>query len=376
MRLRLPGIRLPLLAVAAWAGISLTVYAADLRYGETVYVSPTSATVSLALTYLVSRSYPVATDYIVPSYIPTSASYLTTSYYANPVTVLPTTYLATTTYRRGLFGRRWLVERPLFASYDVAYVPSSYVASTYVARLTFRRPSLCLPMLRLRTGSTGIGRRYGSLRAYGKPPSAAGHDLLRRGRLGRAGAGVFRFGHQQHSGRERGLQAERLRGTERSDDPLVRRSRAGRSLTPASRPCPKTRGPKRNGRRCPPRRLRTALPSPSSSQTGARLKPTLPRPHKPRAPTTQRKKRPAEPPSPRPSHRCRPHPEAARMSKTFGRSRRRQRAVTKPSSGIRSDRLIARDRGASTVVTFCSERSSPSPAAHRGSACDGGQPKQ
>ncbi len=129
--MRLPGIRLPLLAAAAWAGIGLTVYATDLRYGETIYVSPTSTTVSLAPTYLASTSY-VPTDFIVPSYIPTSAAYVSTSYYADPVTVLPTTYLATT-YRRGLFGRRWLVERPLIASYGVAYVPSSYVASSYVA---------------------------------------------------------------------------------------------------------------------------------------------------------------------------------------------------------------------------------------------------
>jgi hypothetical protein len=128
LAMRLRGIRLPLLAAAVWAGICLTVYAADLEYRETIYVSPTSTTVSLSPTYAVSRSY-VPTEYVIPTYIPTSASYIATSYYAEPVSLLPTAYVATT-YRRGLFGRRWLVERPLATSYGVAYLPSSYIAPT------------------------------------------------------------------------------------------------------------------------------------------------------------------------------------------------------------------------------------------------------
>src|SRR5262249_42121047 len=111
LAMRLRGIRLPLLAAAVWAGIGLTVYATDYGYRDTIYVSPTSATVSLSPTYAISRSY-VPTDYVIPSYIPTSASYLTTSYYAEPLSILPTAYVETT-YRRGLFGRRWIVERPL-----------------------------------------------------------------------------------------------------------------------------------------------------------------------------------------------------------------------------------------------------------------------
>jgi len=143
--MRLSGIRLPLLAAAAWAGIGLTVYANDFQYRETIYVSPTSTTVSLSPAYVVSRSYVVPTDFIVPSYIPTSASYIATSYYAERVTVLPTTYVATT-YRRGLFGRRWMIERPLTASYGVAYVPSSLVVpTTYYPssyRVTTYRPTV------------------------------------------------------------------------------------------------------------------------------------------------------------------------------------------------------------------------------------------
>lgn len=143
--MRLAGIRLPLLAATAWAGIGLTVYATDSPYRETITIIPTSTTVSLSPAYVVSRSYVVPTDFIVPSYIPTSASIFSTAYYADPVTVLPTTYVATT-YRRGLLGRRWLVERPLTASYGVAYVPSSYVVPTYVYpssyRVTTYRPTI------------------------------------------------------------------------------------------------------------------------------------------------------------------------------------------------------------------------------------------
>jgi hypothetical protein len=142
--MRLSGIRLPLLAATAWAGVGFTVYATDFRYRETVYVSPTSATVALAPTYVVSRSYIAPTDFIVPSYIPTSASYVSTSYYADPVSVLPTTYVATT-YRRGLFGRRWFIERPLVASYGVAYVPSALILPRYAPtsyRLAAYRPTV------------------------------------------------------------------------------------------------------------------------------------------------------------------------------------------------------------------------------------------
>ena len=66
-----------------------------------------------------------------------SPSYIETSYAVSPaVSLLPTGYIETT-YRRGLFGRRWVVERPVVAAYPAVYVPttyvSSYVPTTYVS---------------------------------------------------------------------------------------------------------------------------------------------------------------------------------------------------------------------------------------------------
>ena len=61
-----------------------------------------------------------------------------TSYTVSPaVSLLPASYIETT-YRRGLFGRRWVVERPVIASLPTAYLPttyvSAYVPTTYVVR--------------------------------------------------------------------------------------------------------------------------------------------------------------------------------------------------------------------------------------------------
>jgi hypothetical protein len=112
------GVRLPILAATAWAGIGFSVSGRDFGYSETVYLSPTVATVAWPTTYVASRSYVLPTAYEFPSYIP--AAY-------EPITLAPT-YL-TTAYRvrRGLFGRLRLVERPLVAS----YLPTTYVSSTY-----------------------------------------------------------------------------------------------------------------------------------------------------------------------------------------------------------------------------------------------------
>jgi len=129
--MRLSYVRLPLLAATAWMGIGFSVWAMDIRYGETVFVTPTSTTFSLAPSYLVPRSYVTPTAYVVPSYYSTAyvvPSSLSTTYIAEPLSLLPTTYVATT-YRRGLLGRRWLVERPVIASYGSAYFPSAYIAS-------------------------------------------------------------------------------------------------------------------------------------------------------------------------------------------------------------------------------------------------------
>jgi hypothetical protein len=60
-------------------------------------------------------------------------SYIESAYTVEPAaTVLPTGYIETT-YRRGLFGRRWIVERPVVAAYPTSYVSTTYVPTTYVS---------------------------------------------------------------------------------------------------------------------------------------------------------------------------------------------------------------------------------------------------
>ena len=133
----------------------------DIRYGETVFVTPTSTTFSLAPSYVVSSSYVTPTAYVVPSYLSTgyvvpsyrSTAYVVPSSYATayvtePLTLLPTTYVETT-YRRGLLGRRWLVERPVTASYGTTYFPSSY-ATTYIPS-SYVLPTYYTTSYRLRT---------------------------------------------------------------------------------------------------------------------------------------------------------------------------------------------------------------------------------
>ncbi|MFI5460779.1 MAG: hypothetical protein ACHRXM_35660 [Isosphaerales bacterium] len=164
-------VRLPLLAATVWMGIGFSVRATDIRYGETVFVTPTSTTFSLAPSYVVSRSYVTPTAYVVPSYYSTGyvvpsyystayvapsyystayvvPSYVSTAYVSEPLTLLPTTYVATTD-RRGLLGRRWLVERPVIASYGTTYFPSSY--ETAYAPSSYVRPTYYATSYRLRT---------------------------------------------------------------------------------------------------------------------------------------------------------------------------------------------------------------------------------
>ena len=129
--MRLSYIRVPLMAATAWMGIGLSGWARDIRYVDTVFVTPTVRTVSLSPSYVVPSSYVAPTAYVVPSYYSTASvvpSVFATTYVAEPLTVLPTSYVATS-YRRGLFGRRWLVERPVIASYGTTYIPSSYIAN-------------------------------------------------------------------------------------------------------------------------------------------------------------------------------------------------------------------------------------------------------
>ena len=122
--MRFSGIRLPLLAASACASVGLFVWETDRTYGDTVYLLPTSGTVSVSTPYVVASSYVLPSSYVFPSYIESA-------YRVSPsVSLLPTGYIETT-YRRGLFGRRWVVERPVVAAYSTAYVPTTYL-STYV----------------------------------------------------------------------------------------------------------------------------------------------------------------------------------------------------------------------------------------------------
>ena len=59
------GVRLPILAVTAWAGIGLSVSAMGYRYGETVYVSPTVATFGWPASYETTAAY-VPTHTAIP----------------------------------------------------------------------------------------------------------------------------------------------------------------------------------------------------------------------------------------------------------------------------------------------------------------------
>jgi hypothetical protein len=129
--MRFTGFRLPLLAAFASASVGLFVWATDRSYGDTLVVLPTGATVSVSSPYVLPTSYVVPSRYLIPSYVETA-------YSVSPaVSLWPTGYIETT-YRRGLFGRRWIVERPVYGSYySTAYYPttyvSSYVPTTYVS---------------------------------------------------------------------------------------------------------------------------------------------------------------------------------------------------------------------------------------------------
>ena len=121
------GVRLPILAATVWAGLGLSAWATELRYAETVYVTPTAGTVVWPTTYVSPRSYVLPTAYVASSYFPTS--------YVEEPLVLTSTYRL----RRGLFGRLRLVERPAIASYGTIaptafYLPSYYTTS-YRARV-------------------------------------------------------------------------------------------------------------------------------------------------------------------------------------------------------------------------------------------------
>ena len=136
------GFHLPILAAIVWAGVGHSAWAMDLRYAETVYLTPTAETVVWPTTYVSSRSYVLPTAYVASSYFPTSyvaSSYFPTSYVSEPL-VLTSAYRL----RRGLFGRLRLVERPALASYGTIVPTAFYLPSYYT---TSYRPRAYSPTL-------------------------------------------------------------------------------------------------------------------------------------------------------------------------------------------------------------------------------------
>jgi hypothetical protein len=127
--MRLSGIRLPLMAAVATASVGLFVWATDRSYGDTLFLLPTTTTI--ANPYVIPTTYAVSSSYVFPT------SYVETAYTVAPSVSLFSTGYIETTYRRGLFGRRYIVERPVVASYPTAYVPTTYVSgyvpTTYVS---------------------------------------------------------------------------------------------------------------------------------------------------------------------------------------------------------------------------------------------------
>ena len=118
------GFRLMLLVATLCAGIGSTAWALG-NHGdaiETVYVMPSSVNMPVSTSYVVSTGWVEPTAYAVPTYF-------TTAYWMDPVVLAQPTYATTAYVRRGLLGRRWLVERPVLATYATTYVPTAYYSA-------------------------------------------------------------------------------------------------------------------------------------------------------------------------------------------------------------------------------------------------------
>src|SRR5438552_1579452 len=78
------GVRLPILVAILWAGIGSTVWALGHHGGaiETAYVLPSTTTLAVPTSYVVSGTWVEPTAYVVPSYY-------ATSYWVDPVAVVP-----------------------------------------------------------------------------------------------------------------------------------------------------------------------------------------------------------------------------------------------------------------------------------------------
>lgn len=135
------GLKLTIFLVILGAGIASTARALGHqdRAMETVYVMPSSYTVPVPTSYVISTGWVEPTAYAVPTYY-------TSAYWMDPVVLAQPTYVSTAYVRRGLFGRRWVEERPVLTSYTTAYVPSAYsVAPTVRATSYVVRDPLLVP---------------------------------------------------------------------------------------------------------------------------------------------------------------------------------------------------------------------------------------
>ncbi len=122
------GFRLTFLVATIWTAGGSTAWALGHRWDavETVYVMPSSVALPVPTSYVVSTAWVEPTAYAIPTYY-------TAAYWTDPVVLAQPAY-AETAYvrRRGLFGRRWEVARPVVATYATSYVPTTYYATSDV----------------------------------------------------------------------------------------------------------------------------------------------------------------------------------------------------------------------------------------------------
>ncbi len=147
--MRLFGFRVPFFVAVIFVGIGSTVSALGHRRTqvETVYTGPVTTTLTVPTSYVVTSSWVEPTSYVVPTATVVPTSYAT-AYVTDPVAVVQPTYVSTAYVRTGLFGRRWLVERPVYAGYRTGYVPSSYYLPTaYYPARTYTPTVLTDPMV-------------------------------------------------------------------------------------------------------------------------------------------------------------------------------------------------------------------------------------
>ena len=161
------GVRLPILAATAWAGIGLSVMGRDLGYSETVYVTPTVATFALPTSCMSPQTPTWCRRHTAfPAICRPLTSY-------EPVTLASTSYL-TTGYqvRRGLFGRLRLVQRPVFASYATTYLPYSITFCQPTTQPLTQRQQVTPPTTSTRPPYSRLSPRSGSLHTRASPAAA------------------------------------------------------------------------------------------------------------------------------------------------------------------------------------------------------------